>query len=373
MNYTYRQIEDTYVVWLTPANRFMQLQEPAFRILEDWTSQLPEIQIIRNCADAFNLPMVEARCFVTEVTNQLQLLSSNFIHDKIVSLSDESNTGYIGKWFSTKYYRINGKNFCFNYGDPSLEDLIHPGFDYMESKSPVSEVHHSFDLFYKDDQSILQIDGQNKWKFSNSKPEYFVGLVFMQMLNCIHNTTDAHWMGVVHASAVSAGNGAVLFTAPSGSGKSTFAAMLMNKGYQILSDDFSPVSLNNAKVYSFPKAISVKDRSLHLLKSYFPSLAETGNSIPADVREVFLPLTTGELPEALPVKAIVFLQYDPTVEVEFKKITNLDAMDRFLQQLWLPPTAEVSSHFMDWYFQIPCYTLHYSDNEKAINSLSGLL
>lgn len=50
----------------------------------------------------------------------------------------------------------------------------------------------------------------------------------------------------------------------------------------------------------------------------------------------------------------------------------LEAMDRFLQQLWLLPTEEVATHFMDWYFQIPCYTLDYSDTKKAINNISKL-
>jgi hypothetical protein len=177
-------------------------------------------------------------------------------------------------------------------------------------------------------------------------------------------------MGAVHASAVTAGNGAVLFTAPSGSGKSTFAALLMNRGYQVLSDDFSPLSLDSARVYPFPEGISVKNRSLQALQSYFPSLADIGHSLPADVREVHLPLAKEGRPT--PVRAIVFLQYDPAVELEFQAITNLEAMDRFMQQLWLPPTPQVASHFMDWYFQVPCYTLHYSVHDKAINCLSKL-
>ena len=372
MNYTFRQIEDTYVVWLAPANRYMQLQEPAFRILEDWTHKLPESQIILNCELQFNLRMDEAQRFVREVTNQLKSLVSQYSEDKIVSGSHEEVPLPDLESFSTKYYRINGKNFRFRYSDQGLQELIHPGFEYLEHQISELKADHEFNLFYSGDQAILQTDGQSTWKCPDSKLENFVGLVYLQLLNCIHHSTDADWMGAVHASAVSAGNGAVLFTAPSGSGKSTFAAMLMNQGYQVLSDDFSPISLNHAKVYPFPEGISVKNRSLQVLQSYFPSLAGTGSCLPNDVREVFLPLTKGELPSPASVKAIVFLQYDPAVELEFKKIPNLDAMDRFLQQLWLPPTTEVASHFMDWYFQIPCYTLHYSDTTKAINSLSNL-
>ena len=372
MTYTFRQIEDTYVVWFAPANRFMQLQEPAFRILEDWDHKLPESQIILNCSLQFNLRMGEAQRFVREVTDQLQSLVSQYSEDKIVSGSHEEVPLPDLESFITKYYRINGKNFRFRYSDSSLEKLIHPGFEYLEHKISESETDHEFDLFYSGDQVILQTDGLSTWKCPDSKPENFVGQVYLQLLNCIHLSNDAHWMGAVHASAVSAGKGAVLFTAPSGSGKSTFAAMLMNQGYQVLSDDFSPISLNQSKVYPFPEGISVKNRSLQVLQPYFPSLAGTGSSLPNNVREVFLPISNGDLPAALPVKAIVILQYNPEVDVAFKKISNLDMMDRFLQQLWLPPTTEVASRFIDWYFQIPCYTLDYSDTKKAIETVSNL-
>lgn len=372
MSYIFRQIDDTYVVWFAPANRYMQLQYPAFRILKDWTSKLPEIQIIRNCANEFKLRIGDARRFVLQVTNQLQSLVSGYKEDKIVGVCNEAYPLPDPGTSSTKNYRINGKNFRFRYSDADLEELIHPGFGYLENEIYEAKADHSFDLYNSGNQAILQTDGQTTWTCPDSKPEYFIGLVNMQLMNCLHNTTDAHWMGAVHASAVSAGNGAVLFTAPSGSGKSTFAALLMNQGYQVLSDDFSPVSVNHAKVYPFPEGLSVKNRSLQALQSYFPSLGETGHSLPDDVREVFLPITNGELPAPAPVKAIVFLQYDTTVDMELIKIPNLNAMDRFLQQLWLPPKPEVAASFMDWYFQIPCYSLKYSDTTKATESLSKL-
>lgn len=372
MTYTYRQIEDTFVVWYGPANRFMQLQEPAFRILEDWVHQFSESQIIRNCALQFELTLDEAQRFVREVTGKLQSLVCPMMDDKMASDALQALPLPDQEVFSTKYYRINGKYFRFRYSDPGLEGLIHPGFCYLEHQAPEGEADHCFDLFFSGDQVFLQTDGSSTRQCPDSKPEQFVGLVNIQLLNCIHHAADADWMGAVHASAVTAGKGAVLFTAPSGSGKSTFAAMLMNQGYRVLSDDFSPISINQSKVFPFPEGISVKNRSLKALQAYFPSLATTGNGLPPDVREVFLPIANDTLPEASPVKAIVFLQYHPEVEVEFKKISNLEAMDRFLQQLWLPPTAQVASTFMDWYFQIPCYTLNYSDNTKAIETISNL-
>jgi hypothetical protein len=372
MTYIVKKIDQTYVVWFAPANRYMQLQEPAFRILEDWSNKLPKDQIIRNCAHEYRLRVGDARRFVKEMIGQLESLSTS-TEETIVHLCTEEYPLPDQVSFTIRNYLINGTNFRFSYGHPDLEDLIHPAFGYLENKNSDATTGHFFHLFYRGDLILLKVDGLVTWSCAYSRPERFAGLVFLQLLNGINNTTNSHWMGAVHASAVSAGNGAILFAAPSGSGKSTFGAMLMNRGYRILSDDFTPVSLNQPKVYPFPEGISVKNRSLQVLQPYFPSLAEAGDSLPDEVYEVFLPITTnGELPEPEPVKAIVFLQYNPEIEVGFKTINNLEAMDHFLQQLWLPPSAEVASQFMDWFFQIPCYTLQYSDTPKAIESISNL-
>lgn len=372
MSYTYKKIGTTYVVWFAPANRFMQIQEPAFRILRDWSNHLPEEHIIWNCAKEYELPESEARSFVKDVIGQLQKLISNYSVEKIITSNEEVYPLPDEISFSAKYYLINGNTFLFRYGDMNLQTMFHPGLAFLETKKPESEAGHTFDLFCSGNELILQTDRKKSWTCSDSKTEFFIGLVYLQLLNGIYNTSDSYWMGAVHASAVSAGKGAVLFTAPSGSGKSTFAAMLLNKGYQVLSDDFSPISIRQPKVFPFPEGISVKNRSLHVLQPFFPALADQENALTEEVYEVFLPITNGKLPEAAPVKAIVFLRYKPYVDVEFYKISNLEAMDRFLQQMWLPPTNEIATQFMDWYFQIPCYILNYSNNRKAIDSVSKL-
>ncbi|HEY3371581.1 MAG TPA: hypothetical protein VGK10_12065 [Prolixibacteraceae bacterium] len=372
MSYTYRQIEDTYVVWLDPARQFMQLKAPAFGVLKDWTNQVPEIEIIRNCAHDYKLRMADAWQFVVDVKQQLRSLLSGERADEPLSPCREAIALPDYASFTARYYEINGLNFLFRYSHPELEALIHPGFGYLENQYPRREPDHLLELYYNGQQACLQLDNQKCWSCPDTDLPHFVGLVNMQLLNCIHDRDDDHWMGAVHASAVSAGKGAVLFTAPSGCGKSTFAAMLMHRGYQVLSDDFSPLSRSPSLVYPFPEAISVKDRSLELLQAHFPSLALKTNSLPYQVKEIFLPIAKGMLPAPEPVRAIVFLNYSQEGEQAFSKLPNLEAMDRFLQQLWLTPSAEVAAQFMDWFFQIPCYTLNYSDTTKAINDISNL-
>lgn len=49
---------------------------------------------------------------------------------------------------------------------------------------------------------------------------------------------------VLHASCINTSKGAVLFAGHSGYGKSTLAAALVNRGYQLLSDDITAIELN---------------------------------------------------------------------------------------------------------------------------------
>lgn len=372
MTYIFKKVDQTYVVWYAPANRYLHLQEPAFRILKDWDNQVTEDQIIWNCTKEFELPLSNAREFVKDVIRQLQSLAGKSNTDQFVSEITEPVRTPVTLSFSVKTYSISGKIFEFRFGNPYLEELIHPALGTHECNPEHNIAEYSFDLYNWSDQLMLHSNSGKSYTCPDTKIEYFIGLVNMQLLNSLNTTDNSYWMGAVHASAVISGKEAILFTAPSGSGKSTFAAMLMNLGYQVLSDDFAPISLNQPKVYSFPESISVKNRSLKVLQPYFPELAGIGDSLADDVSEVFLPVSRGQLPEPKPVKAIVFLKYDSTISFELKRISNLDAMDRFLKQLWLPPTNEVARQFMDWYFQIPCYTLTYSDTVKALDSVSGL-
>jgi hypothetical protein len=65
----------------------------------------------------------------------------------------------------------------------------------------------------------------------------------------------------VHAAAVSTGTEVIVVCGESGAGKSTLCWSLCAFGYQYLSDELAPVSLDGIHVLPFPKAISLKSRT----------------------------------------------------------------------------------------------------------------
>jgi hypothetical protein len=195
----------------------------------------------------------------------------------------------------------------------------------------------------------------------------------MEILNVIHGKYMHDWLGVLHASAVTDGQRAVIFAAPSGSGKSSIALLMMAEGYKLLSDDFVPVCLEEPEVYHFPSGISVKPGiSVSILQKITGSTGPIHS--PGDnEEEIYLP-PKGEsgLLASVRASAIVFVQYDPTVVYELKRESNLSVMNQLISQSWIAGTAEAAERFMAWYFNLPVYTLRYSDNRKAVEGVGEI-
>ena len=71
----------------------------------------------------------------------------------------------------------------------------------------------------------------------------------------------------MHASAIVASDGAVLFLGPSGAGKSTLAAELVRRGHALQADDIAPIVLDAGKpvvVPGFPQLKLALDAAAHL-------------------------------------------------------------------------------------------------------------
>jgi HprK-related kinase A len=74
---------------------------------------------------------------------------------------------------------------------------------------------------------------------------------------------------LLHAAAVEREGRALLMTGPSGAGKSTLAALLGERGWRFMGDEFALVGLDDGLLYAFPRAVSLKNGALAL----FPGAA----------------------------------------------------------------------------------------------------
>lgn len=70
---------------------------------------------------------------------------------------------------------------------------------------------------------------------------------------------------LLHASSAEKDGKALLMTGESGAGKSTLAALLGERGWRLMGDEFALVDLADGSIHPFPRAISLKNEAISVL------------------------------------------------------------------------------------------------------------
>ena len=192
----------------------------------------------------------------------------------------------------------------------------------------------------------------------------------MELVNRIYRKKETDWMGVFHASAISFQNRSIMFAGDSGSGKSTICALLMAAGFNLVADDFVPVEGLSRRVYPFPAALSVKKSALTTLQQLFPGLAQADEfSYPAvdkTVRYLSPEVQSGNIQAEYLCKALVFVRYKEFSGMTLEKLPNDIAFQKLVPDSWISPLEENAVRFLDWFLDLPCYHLTYSDTKEMI-------
>lgn len=374
MAFRFKKADSTYLVWLQSLNRYLQLEEPAFWLIQQLKEDLPRQEMIKECSQRYQLLSGEAERFIGEIEEQFQILYRDYQKPEDSSIPigtcPHPSPTPVEKWIS-----VADSTIRFSFGDHTIEEFIFPPLTHLEipPDSGVYDLH--LEIFLYKDYLYLIKDQKRASKWHKADAQKLRGALLLDVINLIHHTTVENWMGVIHASSVCKGNRAVMFPAQPGSGKSTLAALLMAHGFNLVSDDFTPMALENQHIFSFPGAISVKEGSMPLLISYFPELANTpkahnlskGENVSFLAPSQPMPSRAGYV-----VSAIVFVQYDELSDCNLEQVNNLDVINDFLTESWLAHNGLAAEQFMEWYLETPCYKLRYGNHQKAIESIQKL-
>jgi HprK-related kinase A len=76
---------------------------------------------------------------------------------------------------------------------------------------------------------------------------------------------------LLHAASVEREGRALLLTGHSGAGKSTLGALLGERGWRFMGDEFALLDLEGGLLHPFPRAVSLKNESLGLLDGVDPA------------------------------------------------------------------------------------------------------
>lgn len=374
MKYLVKETNGVHVTWFAQINRYILFREPAFRVFRLWVDNKPEQEIIAEIGKKYHLPLSEARRFTNEITSRIRdAIAESRVKEEPAMQPGSQSSPLLQP--IERVYAINGSTIRLHYGNNYIESAIHPRIQHLSARPGKTDIGHSFDLTCSGGFYHLETSHPVSVKSSFARIEELAGAVYLQLLNIMYGTAPDDWMGVAHASAVTDGTGAVIFVAPSGGGKSTIAALMMANGFKLLSDDFVPIALTKPEIYRFPAGLSVKNSALPFLREYFPSLADKNNDHPEESSRngIYIPLPEENLNlKSAETKAIIFVHYDKSTDYQMTNESNLEKMNDFLKQSWIANNPEAAGRFMDWYFDLPVYSLRYSNNEKAITGIQQL-
>lgn len=136
---------------------------------------------------------------------------------------------------------------------------------------------------------------------------------------------------LIHGAVLEKNGDAIIFPAPPGSGKSTLCAYLANRGWRLLSDEMTVISLDTGWVHPFVRPICLKNNSISLVKTWFPDIVVSNiakDTVKGDVAHVKPPKdSVDKILVPAKVKAIVLPKYSPDTELDIFTLTKCDAFE----------------------------------------------
>lgn len=129
--------------------------------------------------------------------------------------------------------------------------------------------------------SLAQSGGLRRWwrpqvKFTYDGEHPFIPLPIdhaFPLLEWAMNwciSTQAHHFLCLHAAAMEREGCAIIMPAPPGSGKSTLCAGLVSRGWRLLSDELTLISLTDGLIAPLGRPISLKNQSLEVIRKFVP-------------------------------------------------------------------------------------------------------
>lgn len=271
--------------------------------------------------------------------------------------------------------KVGGFNVCLSSPIPEVADHLlclygafdvindHDFIDFYTSLASPSKLRRYFRA-----QVNFSFDGHVPFK---PLPYNQASAMFEWGLNwCIAN--HSHQYLVIHAAVVESNGQAFIFPGTPGSGKSTLCAALVCSGWRLLSDEMTLVSVADGLVYPVPRPISLKNRSLDVIRNFSPDVVigpvvnNTAKGAIGHIRPSDESVELGEIP-AKPAK-LIFPKYLEGSETDLTPLSKSRALLKVAENCFNYNILGVQGFKSvgDLIDASDCYEFKYSCLEEAV-------
>jgi len=363
------KIDSSHIVWFQESNSWLQFEEPAWFVYQRLHSEISADNISKKISRRYHLNESKSLSFVTEIISKINKLSTTTFQPQDVL--PEGQIPSPNNFYSVRTYKFKNKFFEISYGSRFLEYSIHGSFAHLEA-NPATNPGFRIEVFPSGSEFVLK-QSDKAWIEENAN--LIKRRLFIAITELLYGKPNDKWLSFVHGSAISNGKESIILSTACGSGKSTLAALLCTRGFSFVSDDYVPIDARYCKAYPFPAALSVKDGAFPVLSPFFSRLKDTElyhfKGTNKTVRYLAFP-DSGNFYKPLPVRNLIFVQYDVNKLFSFRKVPTLEAIRRFNEEAWLSPIPAHARKFIKWFPKLNCYELIYSDNNAAVSEISKL-
>lgn len=193
---------------------------------------------------------------------------------------------------------------------------------------------------------------------------------------CIY--THAHQYLIIHAAVTERGGRAVIMPGQPGAGKSTLCAALVNRGWRLLSDELTLISLEDLTVTPVPRPISLKNASIDVIRHFAPDVVigvEAHGTVKGTVAHMRAPRDSVERDQETAVPAwIVFPKYVSGARARLQPESKAKSFMRIARSSHTYSTLGVLG--FDTVASIidtcDCYSLSYGDLAEAVSLFDEL-